>query len=59
VKGVEFVWSDLARSPGRRDISVIAQDIQKFFPTAVIENDEGYLSVNYAVLKALRHTLNV
>ena len=52
VKGVEFVWNDLARSPGRKDIGVIAQDIQKVFPTAVIENKEGYLSVDYAVLVA-------
>ncbi len=52
VKGVDFVWNNLARSPGRHDIGVIAQDIQKAFPTAVIENDEGYLSVDYAVLVA-------
>ena len=52
VRGVDFVWNNLARSPGRHDIGVIAQDIQKAFPTAVIENDEGYLSVDYAVLVA-------
>ena len=52
IKGVEFVWNELARSPGRNDIGVIAQDIQKVFPTAVIENAEGYLSVDYAVLVA-------
>jgi hypothetical protein len=50
VKGVDFVWNEDSLSPGKRSIGVIAQDIQKVFPTAVIENDDGYLSVDYAVL---------
>lgn len=52
VKGVEFTWNELAVSPGRSDIGVIAQDIQRVFPTAVVENNEGYLGVDYAVLVA-------
>jgi hypothetical protein len=50
VKGVDFVWNEDSLSPGKKSIGVIAQDIQKVFPTAVIENDDGYLSVDYAVL---------
>ncbi len=52
IKGVEFVWNERSLSPGQESIGVIAQDIQEVFPTAVIENDEGYLSVDYAVLVA-------
>jgi predicted RNase H-like nuclease (RuvC/YqgF family) len=44
------VWNEKALSPGMHSIGVIAQDIQKVFPTAVIENADGYLSVDYAVL---------
>lgn len=50
IRGVAFDWNEKSRSPGKHSIGVIAQDVQKVFPTAVIENDRGYLSVDYAVL---------
>ena len=52
LRGVEFIWNELSLSPGQESIGVIAQDIQKVFPTAVIKNADGYLSVDYAVLVA-------
>ena len=52
LRGVEFIWNELSLNPGQESIGVIAQDIQKVFPTAVIENADGYLSVDYAVLVA-------
>ena len=50
INGVEFDWNHLALKPGRHSIGVIAQDVQKVFPTAVVENASGYLAVDYAVL---------
>ncbi|EQC45504.1 tail fiber domain-containing protein [Bacteriovorax sp. Seq25_V] len=50
INGVEFDWNEDSLSPGKHSIGVIAQEIQKVFPTAVIENADGYLSVDYAVL---------
>ncbi|MCO4754380.1 MAG: tail fiber domain-containing protein [Bacteriovoracaceae bacterium] len=50
IRGVEFDWNEDSLSPGKHSIGVIAQEIQKVFPTAVVENADGYLSVDYAVL---------
>ncbi len=50
LKGVEFDWNEKSLSPGMHSIGVIAQDVQAQFPTAVIENADGWLSVDYAVL---------
>jgi hypothetical protein len=51
IRGVEFDWNKLSLSNGKHSIGVIAQEIQKVFPTAVIKNkDTGYLMVDYAVL---------
>ncbi|MBX3017160.1 MAG: tail fiber domain-containing protein [Bdellovibrionaceae bacterium] len=54
LNGVSFQWNDLSLSPGRRDIGVIAQDVEQVFPSAV-STDEGepyYKRVDYAVLIA-------
>ncbi|WP_419168561.1 tail fiber domain-containing protein [Halobacteriovorax sp.] len=50
LNGVEFDWNEKSVSPGKHSIGVIAQDVQRQFPTAVIENSEGWLAVDYAVL---------
>lgn len=53
LRGVEFDWNQRSSSPGRHSIGVIAQDIEKVFPTAVIdEKGAGYKKVDYAVLIA-------
>lgn len=51
IRGVEFDWNKLSLSNGKHSIGVIAQEVNKVFPTAVIKNkDTGYLMVDYAVL---------
>ena len=53
LRGVEFNWNEKSQSPGRHDIGVIAQDVEKAFPTAVMEDAHtGYKKVDYAVLVA-------
>jgi len=53
IHGVDFVWNDKSPSPGRKDIGVIAQDVERVFPTAVVQDkDSGYKRVDYAVLVA-------
>lgn len=53
LRGVEFTWNEKSQSPGRHDIGVIAQDVEKAFPTAVMEDAHtGYKKVDYAVLVA-------
>jgi hypothetical protein len=52
LRGVEFDWNERSASPGRRAIGLIAQDVQKAFPTAVSTRANGFLAVDYAVLVA-------
>ncbi|MBK8201386.1 MAG: tail fiber domain-containing protein [Bdellovibrionales bacterium] len=53
LRGVEFEWNEKSQSPGRHDMGVIAQEVERVFPTAVIEDlDTGYKKVDYAVLVA-------
>ena len=53
LRGVEFNWNEKSISPGRHDIGVIAQDVEKSFPTAVmVDSQTGYKKVDYAVLIA-------
>ncbi len=53
LRGVEFDWNEKSQNPGRHDIGVIAQDVEKQFPTAVIEDSKtGFKKVDYAVLVA-------
>jgi hypothetical protein len=53
LRGVEFDWNEKSLSNGRHDIGVIAQDVEKVFPTAVmIDKSTGYRKVDYAVLVA-------
>ena len=51
--GVEFDWSEKSLSPGSHSIGMIAQEVQKVFPTAVVEDpDTGNKMLDYAVLVA-------
>ncbi|MBY0385224.1 tail fiber domain-containing protein [bacterium] len=53
LRGIEFDWNEKSQSPGDHAIGVIAQDVEKQFPTAVIEDSNtGYKKVDYAVLVA-------
>jgi trimeric autotransporter adhesin len=53
LRGVEFDWNNKSQSPGQHAIGVIAQDVEKVFPTSVMEDQStGYKKVDYAVLVA-------
>ena len=49
ISGVTYNWNDLAvgKDQTKREVGVIAQEIQKVLPEAVIERDNGYLAVQY------------
>jgi hypothetical protein len=49
LSGVTYDWNELAanRNSGLRESGVIAQEIQKVLPEAVIEKDDGFLTVKY------------
>ncbi|MFA5014269.1 MAG: tail fiber domain-containing protein [Actinomycetota bacterium] len=46
LRGVSFVWNDLGYDPGAADIGVIAQEIEKIIPTAVVDRGDGYKAVH-------------
>ncbi|MDO9181407.1 MAG: tail fiber domain-containing protein [Bacteriovorax sp.] len=53
LRGIEFEWNEKSQSPNKHAIGVIAQEVEKVFPTAVIEDlQSGYKKVDYAVLVA-------
>ena len=49
LSGITYDWNELAgaRNSGLREAGVIAQEIQNVLPEAVIEKDDGYLTVKY------------
>jgi hypothetical protein len=50
ISGNEYNWKegfDEIHTKKGNDVGVIAQEIQKILPQAVIERDNGYLGVNY------------
>ncbi len=46
INGVTYNWIDSQRGT-RRQMGVIAQDVQQAFPELVYQDESGYLSVNY------------
>jgi hypothetical protein len=52
LRGVYFTWNENAPSPGTEAIGVIAQEVEKQFPTAVTTDDKGYKAVDYGSLVA-------
>ena len=57
IRPVTFKWNEeskkIGRSPGKEDIGVVAQDVQKIFPELVTANREGVLGVDYGRLSAV------
>jgi hypothetical protein len=48
LRGVEFDWNtDLQDVYEGKDTGVIAQDVEKVMPTAVVDRDNGYKAVKY------------
>jgi hypothetical protein len=49
LSGITYDWNELAgpRRTELREVGVIAQEIQKVLPEAVIEKEDGYLTVKY------------
>lgn len=55
LNGYTYTWRDKKEFPGQplgegKDMGVIAQEVEKVFPDAVMTNKEGYKSVNYNAL---------
>ncbi|WP_295213170.1 tail fiber domain-containing protein [uncultured Chryseobacterium sp.] len=55
LNGYTYTWKDKKEFPGQtlgtgKDMGVIAQEVEKVFPDAVMTNKEGYKSVNYNAL---------
>jgi len=53
--GYTYIWKDKKDFPNQalgegKDMGVIAQEVEKVFPSAVSTNKEGYKSVNYNAL---------
>jgi prepilin-type N-terminal cleavage/methylation domain-containing protein len=57
IQGVSFDWNKAAESAGisdgRKQIGVIAQDVEAVFPELVSTMDNGYRAVDYAKLSAV------
>jgi hypothetical protein len=58
IRGVSFKWNELAKSLGsfseRREIGVIAQEVEAVFPEVVTtSNSDGYRTVDYGRLTAV------
>ena len=58
INGVYYNWNSLAKSlndsvDDRRQVGVIAQEVQAAMPELVIERDNGYLAVDYQKMTAL------
>lgn len=51
LNGVTYNWKDSTRD-SRRQIGVIAQDVEKVFPEAVVTDEKGIKSVAYGNLVA-------
>ena len=48
IRGVEYEWNtDLQDTYNGSDVGVIAQEIEKVLPAAVIDRDNGYKAVKY------------
>jgi hypothetical protein len=57
VRGVFFEWTEnqVVRSPGKREIGVLAQEVEATLPELVSdwEDDKGYKGVDYGRLAAV------
>jgi hypothetical protein len=46
LNGYKYDWNEKSNKTGQ-DVGVIAQEVQELIPSAVRENEDGYLSVDY------------
>ena len=46
LNGYKYEWNEKANKTGN-DVGIIAQEVQELIPSAVRENEDGYLSVDY------------
>jgi hypothetical protein len=57
MRGVFFEWTEnqVARTPGKREIGVLAQEVEAILPELVSdwEDDKGYKGVDYGRLAAV------
>jgi prepilin-type N-terminal cleavage/methylation domain-containing protein len=57
--GVTFEWNELGKgvagkaATGKREIGVIAQDVESVFPELVVTGNDGYKRVDYAKMTAV------
>jgi len=50
---VSFTWKENAPNAGKRDIGIIGQELQKYFPELVSIDQQGYLNVDYSKLSVI------
>lgn len=50
IKGVSYYWKDPQKYAEGRQLGVIAQEVEKVFPEAVVTNKQGMKSVSYISL---------
>ncbi len=54
INGVSFTWNEIShKKTGKKDIGVIAQEIEEVLPEIVETRDNGYKAVDYPKLTAL------
>ena len=54
INGVSFTWNKIShKETGKKDIGVIAQEIEKILPEIVETRENGYKAVDYPKLTAL------
>lgn len=54
INGVSFTWNEIShKQTGKKDIGVIAQEIEEVLPEIVETRDNGYKAVDYPKLTAL------
>jgi hypothetical protein len=60
LRHVSWRWNELAKPAGHtgRAEGVIAQEVQKLYPNAVVWDSDGYLMVDYGQLDILRSSAN-
>jgi len=52
LRGTSYFWKD-NNKPQRKQVGVIAQELEEVYPELVHTNDKGYKSVNYSQLTAV------
>lgn len=53
LRGVSFEWNDGRKPAGRKEIGLIAQEVEQSFPELVGTDDQGYKSLSYDKFSAV------